>query len=829
MSEMQPTARFSLGALRLLLAVLLSLGSVLPASATLVRTAYDTLVAANSGMCLDLGRVAGSPSALGQWDCQGQVTQRWALQSSAGASLVVNAKTRQCLAVEGDGTAVGAPLVEAACTVASRLWDVSPSGDGLRLVSRLSGLCASVRAASHLRGAALELATCSTGTEQQFIIPNGFVAPDVAVNLIGQTTGLCALVPGDSLVAGAGVTQDACGSALNSQWSLQPYGRATAGAFRIVAGHSGDCLAVDVGATGAGKLSGTHLVQVPCAGAAAQQWIPQAQAATSAYRFKSKLSGLCLDVDGGSVARGTALVEATCSTSAATQIWAMAKANPRASWSNLLNLPLVPVSLANLSDGRVLAWSADSELSFTIPSSGTPTGTYSVIVDPSTGQWSEYQVTNTNHDMFCPGTANLADGRILIAGGSSSRATTLFDLGQLGSQNGTWSTGQKLHIGRAYQGTTLTSTGDVFTLGGSWNGTVGVPKSGELYSVASGVWNTLGNVPLPDTSDIIGPDLGGVYRGDNHLALFAQSNGWVFHAGPSAYMHWIDTKSTGSVSAGIPRQDPQDPQVDPYSINANFVLYDAGDKSHILKLGGAPNYDSGTAFDSAYRIDIDTTHTVSVKRLAPLNFGRAFANSVILPSGQVVVVGGQSQVRLFYDDNAVLETELWDPNTQVFTNLNAPVAVARNYHSTALLLPDGRVLSGGGGVCGGNLMVSSGCVGNHPDMQILTPPYLLNPDGSLAQRPVITQAPSQATVGTTMLVDTDRPISEWSMIRMSSTTHTVNNDVRRIKLRHNSTAAKNRYKLSIPADSGTALPGFWMLFALDARGVPSVASIVKIQ
>ncbi len=108
-------------------------------------------------------------------------------------------------------------------------------------------------------------------------------------------------------------------------------------------------------------------------------------------------------------------------------------------------------------------------------------------------------------------------------------------------------------------------------------------------------------------------------------------------------------------------------------------------------------------------------------------YPRVFANSVVLPDGKVVIVGGQTYGTGFSDADAVLVPELWDPRTDR-TTLMAPIAVARNYHSIALLLPDGRVLSGGGGLCG------VGCAANHPDVQIWTPPYLYAADGNLRQR-----------------------------------------------------------------------------------------------
>lgn len=776
------------------------------ATTTLVRTAFAPLVAEHSGKCLESGRVTGVPEAVGQWDCSGQPSQQWTIQRSAGAFLVINAKTRRCLSVAGDSTAVGATLIEASCNAASRLWDVSQSGNGVQLTSRNSGLCAVVRSAANLRGAALEQGSCAPDPDKRFIVNGGFVDRDTPVHLIDRLSGLCVVAP-DGATSSA-VVQAACDATLNTQWSLEASGTSASGNYRIVAGDTGSCLAVDVSAPGAGMQPGTRLVQTPCTGVRAQAWMPRGQPGTSSYRLQSNLSGLCLDVAAASLASGAELVETTCNVNLPSQHWALAFATPRASWGELISLPIVPVAAANLPDGRVLTWSADGEMSF----GGTTRQTFTAIFDPVTGEVSQRLVSETRHDMFCPGTSNLPDGRILVNGGSTSGATSLFDASA--PLSGSWARVRPMNIGRAYQANTVTSSGDVFTLGGSWAGGIS-NKGAELYSVASDAWTVLTEIPLPDTSDFIGPDKLGVYRGDNHMWLFAQGDGWVFHAGPSAAMHWIDTKNSGDVIGAGTRAD------DVYSINGNAILYDTG---RILKLGGAPNYDSGLAFNRAYLIDIRDRPVVRVTRLAPMNYGRSFANSVVLPSGQVVVVGGQSRVKLFSDADAVYETELWDPKTQVFTKLNAPVAVARNYHSVALLLPDGRVLAGGGGLCRLDCPAVS-----HPDVQILTPPYLFNADGSLAIRPEITQAPASATAGGVITIDTDKPVVDLVLVRLSSVTHTLNTDQRYVRLSHWSSEVRNRYRATIPADRGVVLPGYWMLFAMNAKGVPSIAKTIRIQ
>ena len=108
------------------------------------------------------------------------------------------------------------------------------------------------------------------------------------------------------------------------------------------------------------------------------------------------------------------------------------------------------------------------------------------------------------------------------------------------------------------------------------------------------------------------------------------------------------------------------------------------------------------------------------------------------------------------------------------------------------------------------------------------PPYLLNQDGTPAARPSITSAPPVMAYGSTTHVTTDLSVSAFALVRLSSATHTVNNDQRRIPLEFTSTGT-NSYALAIPSNPGIALPGAYMLFALDADGVPSIAHTVLLD
>lgn len=209
----------------------------------------------------------------------------------------------------------------------------------------------------------------------------------------------------------------------------------------------------------------------------------------------------------------------------------------------------------------------------------------------------------------------------------------------------------------------------------------------------------------------------------------------MLQAGPSRTMNWYGTAGTGSTtSAGMRGSDGD-------AMNGIAVMYDAG---RILTVGGAPNYQNNNATANAHVITINGS-AVTARRVAPMAHPRAFHNSVVLPDGKVAVFGGQSYPVPFSDNTSVLATEIWDPATETFA-LAALAAVPRTYHSVALLLPDGRVFTGGGGLCG------TGCATNHFDGEIFTPPNLLNADGTPAARPVITSAPPAAANGVARIV-----------------------------------------------------------------------------
>lgn len=366
-----------------------------------------------------------------------------------------------------------------------------------------------------------------------------------------------------------------------------------------------------------------------------------------------------------------------------------------------------------------------------------------------------------------------------------------------------------MKISRGYQSTATTSAGKVFNIGGSWSGGHG-GKNGEIYDPVANTWILLPGCPV---APMLTADAQGAFRTDNHAWLFAWKDGSVFQAGPSKAMNWYGTTGTGSQKAAGLRASDTD------SMCGNAVMYDAVN-GKIFTAGGSTSYQNANATNNAHLITIRAANVApTIQTLKSMTYKRAFANGVILPNGKILVTGGQPYAVPFTDTDAIMTPELWDPETQTFTIL-PPHAIPRTYHSMALLMLDGRVFTGGGGLCGS-------CATNHADAEIYSPAYLFNSDGTVAIRPIISSSTSTVAVGGTFTIRTDSAVTSFSITRYGSATHTVNTDQRRIVLTPVTTSG-NTYTFTIPSDPGIALPGYWMFWAMDSAGVPSEASSLKI-
>ncbi|MEM9920213.1 MAG: PKD domain-containing protein, partial [Bacteroidota bacterium] len=464
-------------------------------------------------------------------------------------------------------------------------------------------------------------------------------------------------------------------------------------------------------------------------------------------------------------------------------------------WSPIYEADMIPVAAAHLADGKILAWSSDGRFSF-----GSSGKTYTSIFDPADNSFSTTLVNNTGHNMFCPGIANTADGDIIVTGGSTSRKTTIYDV-----SSNSFKAGPNMNTPRGYHSMVTLNDGRVFAIGGSWSGGR-FNKQAEVWTESTG-WLSLANVDSEKTIRQGAPDPQGIYRDDNHAWLWAAPNSQVFQAGPGTNMHWINTIDQGGVTDAGLRGD------DKYSMNGTSVMFDQG---KILTMGGAESYGGRTnASNRSYVVDINGGQA-NVSRSGDMKQARVYHNSIVLPSGEVVAIGGMCKSAIFSDECASLNVDIWNPETGNWT-AGAAMQVPRTYHSVAILMQDGRVWAAGGGLCGG-------CAVNHADAEIYSPPYLFD-DNGLAARPTITNAPATADYSTDINVKTDKAVQDFVLVRMSSVTHSSNNEQRRIPLTFTDKGANN-YTLNIP-NKDWLPPGNYFLFALD-NGVPSVAKIIKV-
>jgi hypothetical protein len=156
---------------------------------------------------------------------------------------------------------------------------------------------------------------------------------------------------------------------------------------------------------------------------------------------------------------------------------------------------------------------------------------------------------------------------------------------------------------------------------------------------------------------------------------------------------------------------------------------------------------------------------------------------------------------------------MWSPTSETFTTM-ASMQIARVYHSTALLLPDGRVLVGGSGEYG------TGSI-DQLNAEVYSPPYLFK-----GARPTVTSAPSALTYNSQFTVQTPDAanITSVSLIRLGSVTHAFNENQRYVPLTF--TPSTGSLSVQSPANANIAPPGYYMLFIVKNTGVPSVGVFV---
>jgi Galactose oxidase-like, Early set domain/FG-GAP repeat len=464
-------------------------------------------------------------------------------------------------------------------------------------------------------------------------------------------------------------------------------------------------------------------------------------------------------------------------------------------WSSVLSTSVVPIFQAVLPNGKVLMWDSVGQ---DAPESMTDNSfTRAMVWDPTANTSVRKDVSGYN--IFCAGYTQLANGNVLVAGGNKNSAldgivqTHIFNW-----QTETWSRGPDMAAARWYPAVQALGNDEAVIVGGG-------PTIPEVYQT-DGKLRRLTNASG--------------YSDRLYAFLTTRPDGKVEFMGPPPQMNTINTSGTGAITATKTRD----------SIERTYGGFATYDKGKVLVAGGGDITEGGQTdvpTKTAVVVDVNGS-TTTVSSTASMSVGRRQHNLTILADGSVLATGGMSRATAANVDldDPVFAAERWDPATGTWTVL-AGASRVRQYHSSATLLPDGRVLTGGGGVCAS--CVSAGYL--EKNVEYFEPPYLYKQDGSgqKATRPVISSVPSTATYGQDFDISSTQAgsIAKVGLVRLGAATHSQDQGQRYVPLSFN--ASSSTITATAPANSNLAPAGYYMLFITDNAGVPSVAKMIKIQ
>lgn len=456
-------------------------------------------------------------------------------------------------------------------------------------------------------------------------------------------------------------------------------------------------------------------------------------------------------------------------------------------WSNVQNWPLVAINQILLNNGQILMY--DGGPACIGSSSAT-------VYNPATGVFTSVPVDNSkdNNDIFCSGAVVLADGRVVVIGGHDCTGTYtgIASLNIYDPATQTWTRGPNMNFRRWYPTATLLPDGRVLVTAGADKTDTTLVSVPEIYDPTTNTWSQF----TAATQTI-----------NNYPFMFVLPDGNVLEAGSDEAP--LPTKELNRATGVWSVVDPN--VVD----GSSAVMYRPG---KILKAGascpeeGAVLGQASSA--NAYVLDMTQSnpHWQQVQSMAN---ARSWLDLTMLPDGNVLATGGSRTIGGVDPSTAVLPAEEWNPDTGAWTTM-ASMATPRMYHSTALLLPDGRVLVAGGG---------HNYVNNHDyySAEYYSPPYLFK-----GARPTITSAPTSVQYGSAFAVQTPDAanIASVCLIKTGAVTHAFDQNQSYVPLTF--TAGAGSLSIQAPANANLATPGYYMLFIVNQQGVPSIAPFVQL-
>jgi Domain of unknown function (DUF1929) len=502
-------------------------------------------------------------------------------------------------------------------------------------------------------------------------------------------------------------------------------------------------------------------------------------------------------------------------------------------WSAARPLPVIAINAIMLPTGKVLmfayprrptsasdpAYQDFAKAYVWNPVTGDSTAVPPPI-DPDTGN-------PTN--IFCSGASLLADGRVLITGGNVGNPfDTFHGLNTAFIFNPfteTWERQPSMRQGRWYPTQLRMPDGRTLIV-------AGLTRPGDP-DFASGLTNNDLEIFSPDGSlerngmrfnGASTPPMTGLYP-----RMFWMPSGRAMAAGPFATDTWfLRPKPAGTTWTWNAASDEL-PDMSRDREWGTAVQLSGG---RIMTFGGSPtDIDPGPA---SVRPATNTTEVFDEDTPAAgwtagpnMAVARSHANSVILPDAEIATIGGGTGENGNYEYYRWLYTEsnkqpgLYDPATGS-TTLGNPQHEARTYHSTALLLPDGRVFSAGDDINGAG---GPGTGLENDTAEIYSPPYLFK-----GPRPTLGSVPSWAGFGDTFEVSTSgAAVTKAVLIAPGAATHAADMNQRRVLLDAPVARPNGHVAVQMPSNPNLAPPGYYMLFLLSNEGVPSVARFVRID
>lgn len=542
-----------------------------------------------------------------------------------------------------------------------------------------------------------------------------------------------------------------------------------------------------------------------------------------------------------------------------------AGANVIGKWdTTLFTLNTVPVHISLLPDERLIYWGRDKNPVDQWDKAGSClTYTWNPVTN------AKITIANNTTNLFCSGHSFLPDGRLLVTGGHS-RWEPMPDQEGIGEDDvnvfdyrfNTWTRVGFMPKGRWYPSNVTLGTGEtaIFS-GGYWDGV-------SMTTATDGTGRTIPATAINPSADLF--MLTGYIRPTSTVAsplvnlypfVHLGPNGNVFIAGPGTGKSRFFDPYANNLAGGY--TDGPDPV--PSHFEGSAVVYD-GASGKIMMVGGR-NTVGGTVLNVTESVSLTDppplvwkTSQGTTPTVAALNIKRKYHTATVLPNGQVLVSGGTQCTggpSFNCPDGAAYSPELWTPTPGsstpgTWTTMAAPFAragypsgIPRIYHSVAVLLPDARVLIGGGGLPadGGEVVNGTNCVPafginnpvecrnyGHKDAEIFSPPYLFKPDGTAATQPIISSNPSLISYGQQFTVGVSNPgtITKASLVRLPSVTHGFNADQRVVFMTPSVNGASS-ISLTAPAKANDCPPGYYMLFLVNSDGVPSKAKIIQVK